>query len=68
MTLYEQLQADWKIAFKAREKVKKDILNFVVAQVKQKQIDERKDLSDDEVIKIIKKEIKSIHETMSFMG
>jgi len=68
MTLYEELQADWKTAFKAREKEKKDILNFVVAQVKQKQIDERRDLSDDEVIKIIKKEIKSRKESISFMS
>ena len=67
MTLYQQLQADRKIAFKAREKTKKDILNFVIAQIKQKQIDTRKDLTDDEVMKVIKKEIKMRHEALAFL-
>lgn len=64
MTLYEQLQTDWKIAFKAREIVKKDILNYIIAQIKTKQIDTKKDLTEDEVMKVIKKEIKSRRESI----
>jgi uncharacterized protein YqeY len=67
MSLFIKLQADRKTAFKAREKTKKDVLNFVVAQIKNKQIDERRDLSDDEIIKIIKKEIKAINEAIGFL-
>lgn len=65
MTLFEQLQQDWKIAFKAREKVKKDILNFVIAQIKQKQIDAKTELTDDQVMKTIKKEIKTRAESIA---
>jgi uncharacterized protein YqeY len=65
MTLYEQLQADWKTAFKAREKTKKDILNFVIAQIKQKQIDGKQELTDDQVMKTIKKEIKTRQESIA---
>jgi len=65
MTLFEQLQQDWKIAFKAREKVKKDILNFVIAQIKQKQIDTKETLTDEQVMKTIKKEIKTRAESIA---
>lgn len=65
MSVYAQLQQDWKTAFKAKELVKKDILNFVIAQIKQKQIDAKKELSDDEVMKVIKKEIKSRYESVA---
>lgn len=67
MTVYEQILGDWKIAFKAREKVKKDILAYLIAQIKNKQIDERRTLTDEEVMKLIKKEIKMREETLVFL-
>lgn len=67
MALYAQLQEDYKTAFKAKEKISKEILNFVIASLKNKQIELQKELTDDDVIKVIKKEIKMREETIWFM-
>lgn len=67
MSLFEQLQNDRKEAFKAKETEKKDILNFVLAQLKNKKIDLQRDLSDEEVIQTLKKEIKMREESLMYM-
>lgn len=67
MALYAQLQDDYKIAFKAKDTITKEILNFVIASLKNKQIELQKELTDDDVIKVIKKEIKMREETIWFM-
>ena len=64
MTLLEQLSNDYKEAMKARDEVKKSVLNFVLAQAKNKKIDTQKDLEDADVMAILKKEIKAINETI----
>lgn len=67
MTLLEQLTNDYKEALKARNDVKKSVLNFVLAQAKNKKIDTQKDLEDADVMAILKKEIKAINETIWFL-
>ncbi len=67
MTLLEQLTSDYKEAMKARDDVKKSVLNFVLAQAKNKKIDTQKDLEDADVMALLKKEIKAINETIWFM-
>lgn len=67
MTLYKKIQEDWKIAFKARDTIKKDILNFVKSQLQNKAIELWKDPSDKEVIAVIKKEIKTRKESIVFL-
>ena len=67
MTLLETLTEDYKIAFKAREMEKKTILNMVLAEAKKQKIDMQKDLSDEEILKLIKKEAKAIKETMWYL-
>jgi len=64
MTLLEQLTNDYKEALKARNDVKKSVLNFVLAQIKNKKIELQKDLEDVDILAIIKKEVKAIMETM----
>jgi len=49
---------------KARDVVKRDMLRFIVAQIKNVKIDKMTDLSNDDMIKIMQKEIKQIQETM----
>jgi len=46
MTLLEQLTNDYREALKARNDVKKSVLNFVLAQIKNKKIELQKDLED----------------------
>jgi uncharacterized protein YqeY len=65
--LQDQIGADWKEAFKAKEDAKKNALNYMIAQIKNKQIEAQRELSDDEVISLIKKEIKSRQEAIDFL-
>jgi uncharacterized protein YqeY len=67
MTLLEQLTDDYKQAMKNREEIKKLTLNYVLAQIKNKKIELHHDLTDDEIIALLKKEIKSINEAVSFL-
>ena len=67
MTLLEQITEDYKDAMKAHEEVKKSALNYLLAQIKNKKIELRADPTDDDVISVIKKEIKSLNETLMFL-
>lgn len=65
--LQDTIAADWKEAFKARQDVKKNALNYMIAQIKNKQIEAQKELQDDEIIALIKKEIKWRQESIEFL-
>ena len=67
MTLLEQITEDYKQAMKNHEEVKKLALNYLLAQIKNKRIELRADPTDDDVIAVIKKEIKSLNETLLFL-
>jgi uncharacterized protein YqeY len=67
MSLIEKIKQDYKEAFKAKDKVKKDILNYIISQIKNKQIELGYEPKDEDIIKIIKKEIKNRQESISFL-
>jgi len=67
MTLLEQITEDYKQAMKNHEEVKKSALNYLLAQIKNKKIELHADPTDDDVIAVIKKEIKSLNETLLFL-
>ncbi len=67
MELFALLTDDYKKAFKNKEWEKKMLLSMVLSQIKNKKIDLWRDLEDDEILSIIKKEAKSIKETMSYL-
>ena len=67
MTLLEQITQDYKQAMKNHEDVKKSALNYLLAQIKNKKIELQADPTDDDVISVIKKEIKSLNETLLFL-
>ena len=67
MTLLEQITEDYKQAMKNHEEVKKLALNYLLAQIKNKKIELRADPTDDDVIAVIKKEIKSLNEALLFL-
>ena len=58
MPLKEKLMADMKEAMKSKDKVTKDVITMVRAAVKQREVDDRKELNDADVIDIIAKQIK----------
>ncbi len=67
MSLLERLTYDYKEALKQRDEVKKSVLNFVLAKIKNKKIELQKDLEDADIIGILKKEVKEILETIGFL-
>ena len=67
MTLLEKITEDYKQAMRNHDEVKKLALNYLLAQIKNKKIELRMDLTDDDVVAVIKKEIKSLNETLLFL-
>lgn len=67
MALQETLKADYKQAMIEKDLTKKTILNYVIAQIKNKKIEIQKEVEDADVIKIIKKEVKAISEAIGFL-
>jgi uncharacterized protein YqeY len=67
MSLLTQLIDDYKIAMKNKEEIKKITLNYILAQAKNKKIEVQRELTDDELIALIKKEIKAINEALTFL-
>ena len=58
MSLKEQINKDVKEAMKAKDTKKRDALRLLTSVMKQIEVDERKELSDEDIIKIIQTQIK----------
>ncbi|MFA6192180.1 MAG: GatB/YqeY domain-containing protein [Sulfurimonas sp.] len=58
MSLRETINNDVKEAMKAKDAKKRDALRLLTSAFKQIEVDERKELSDEDVIKIIQTQIK----------
>jgi len=58
MGLRDTINQDVKNAMKAKETKKRDALRLLTSAFKQIEVDERKELSDDDVIKIIQTQVK----------
>jgi len=56
--LKEKLKNDLKEAMKAKDNFKRDVIRFLMSAVKQVEVDERKELSDEDIMKIIQKSVK----------
>ena len=65
MTLKEQLKSDLKDAMRAKDIVKRDSIRSINTMIKQIEVDERKDMSDEEVIALIQKGVKTRTESIS---
>ncbi len=58
MSLRETINTDVKNAMKVKDTKKRDALRLLMSAFKQVEVDERKELSDDDVIKIIQQQVK----------
>ncbi|MBQ7074121.1 GatB/YqeY domain-containing protein [bacterium] len=67
MPLLEQITADYKEAMKTKNEEKKIILNYLLAQIKNKRIETQQEPTDADIISLIKKEVKAVVETISFL-
>ncbi|MCK5293714.1 MAG: GatB/YqeY domain-containing protein [Arcobacteraceae bacterium] len=58
MTLKERLKADLKDAMRAKDIVRRDSIRAINTMIKQIEVDERKDLNDEDVVVLIVKGVK----------
>ena len=65
MSLKEQLKEDLKTAMREKEIVKRDSIRAINTMIKQIEVDERKDLNDEDIIKLIQKGIKQREEAIA---
>ncbi len=61
--LKKQLQEELKKAMKEKDTFKRDTVRFLMSTIKQVEVDSRKELSDDDIIKIIQKSVKQREES-----
>ena len=64
MTLKERLTNDLKDAMKNKEQVRKSVVTLVRAAIKQKEVDERVELDDVDVMDIVSKQLKQRNEAL----
>lgn len=66
MSLKEQLMEDMKAAMKAKEagKTALSVIRMVRASIRNTEIDDKKDLNDEEVLQILLKEVKMRHDSL----
>ncbi|HZF69473.1 GatB/YqeY domain-containing protein [Sulfuricurvum sp.] len=65
MTLREQINDDIKTAMKEKNSALRDALRLLSSAMKQIEVDERKELTDEDVIKIIQKQVKQRNDAMA---
>ena len=65
--MFEKIQNDYIQVMKNKETLKKSALNYLIAQIKNKKIELQRDPNDEEIISLIKKEVKSLNEAISFL-
>ncbi|WP_312263154.1 GatB/YqeY domain-containing protein [Candidatus Igneacidithiobacillus taiwanensis] len=63
MSLREQIQDDMKAAMRARESERLGTIRMLLAAIKQREVDERRDLSDADILAIVEKSIKQRKES-----
>ena len=65
MSLKEQLKEDLKTAMRDKEVVKRDSIRTINTMIKQVEVDERREIDDEEVIKLIQRGIKQREEAIT---
>lgn len=63
----QQLTEDMKAYMKAKDKVKLAGIKMAIAAIKNKEIDLKRELTDDEIIAVLKKQVKEHQESLSFL-
>lgn len=65
MTLKERIQEDMKTAMRAKEAARLSAIRLLLAALKQKEVDERLELADADVLGIIEKMVKQRRESIA---
>ncbi|HEV3008737.1 MAG TPA: GatB/YqeY domain-containing protein [Burkholderiales bacterium] len=65
MSLRTQISEDMKAAMRAKDSARLSAIRLLLAAIKQREVDERKELSDPEVTSVIEKMIKQRRESIA---
>ena len=65
MTLKEQISADAKSALKSGDKERLGVLRMLLAAIKQKEVDERRELGEGDVLGVLEKMVKQRRESVT---
>jgi hypothetical protein len=65
MSLRDQINDDLKAAMRSGETVRRDIIRLLTAALKQREVDERKTLTDGDILAVIEKMIKQRRDSIS---
>jgi uncharacterized protein YqeY len=65
MTLKERIQEDMKAAMRAKDRARLSAVRLLLAAMKQKEVDERVELADADVLGIIEKMVKQRRESIA---
>ena len=65
MSLKQQITEDMKTAMRAKDSVRLGAIRLLLAAIKQREVDERIELSDTDVIGVINKMIKQRHDSIT---
>lgn len=66
MSIKKNLEEQMKEALKAKDSLKLQTLRFLLAQIKNKEIDLRRELADEEIFKVIQTLVKQRKESIEF--
>ena len=64
MSIFNTIKSDMYDAMKAKEKVKSNALRTALSKIKDKQIEKREPLNDDEIIKVLRAIVKQRNESI----
>ena len=65
MSLKSKITEDMKTAMKAREAQRLSAIRLLLAAIKQREVDERKELSEGEIVSVVEKMIKQRRDSIS---
>ncbi|MGD9108756.1 MAG: GatB/YqeY domain-containing protein [Gammaproteobacteria bacterium] len=63
--LKNRIQDDMKAAMRAREQQRLDVIRFLLAAIKQREIDEKITLDDTQILSVIEKQIKQLKDAIT---
>lgn len=63
--LKNRIQDDMKAAMRAREQQRLDVIRFLLAAIKQREIDDRITLDDTQILAVIEKQIKQLKDAIT---
>ena len=64
--MLQKLKDDLKVAMREKDNLKRDTIRLVMSSIKQIEVDERREVTDEDILKIIQKGIKQREDAINF--